>query len=110
MSMVFIGSTCRTAWIYRLVYFPDINVYDLVVEYKLPEYLSHEKKSETITWPKRNIPYSGAVVQALRVDGSGNVGESRGVRIVLMLCDGEAMWWTVNRNDDEHIGIEEIVL
>ena len=110
MSMVFIGSTCRTAWIYRLVYFPDINVYDLVVEYKFPEYLYRDKLSEAIVWPKRNAPYVGGVVQALRVDGSGNIGESRGVRIVLILSDGEAMWWTVNRNDDEHIGIEEIVL
>lgn len=108
--MVFIGSTCRTAWIYRLVYFPDINVYDLVVEYKFPEYLARDKTSEGIVWPRRNTLYIGGVVQALRVDGSGNIAESKGVRIILILSDGEAMWWTVNRNDDEHIGIDEIVL
>jgi len=108
--MVFIGSTCRTAWIYRLVYFPDINVYDLVVEYQFPEYLVRDETSESIVWPKRNFRYSGAAVQALRVDESGNVGESSGVRVVFILTNGEAMWWIIHRNDEGHIGIEEIVL
>lgn len=110
-----------------MVYFPDTSTYDLIPEYKFPSTLVDTRSN--VIWPGRNVPYCGAIVQALRMDstsmadvdgdddGGDGDGDERGimeggmgVRIVLVVSNGEASWWTVKRNDDEFIGVDEIVL
>jgi hypothetical protein len=47
----------------------------------------------------------------VNVDERGIMEGGMGVKIVMVVSNGEASWWTVNRNDDdEHIGVDEIVL
>ena len=87
-----------------------MSTYDIIPEYKFPTSIE--------LWPIRNVSYSGAVVQAVRMDSMPliEVGE-RGVKVgvwgfkvICVLSNGEGSWWTVQRRDDEKIGIEEIVL
>ena len=108
-----------------MVYFPDTDTYDLITEYKFPVSLTDD--TNAVIWPRRNQRYCGAVVQALRldallhtydddgddvnVDKRGIIEGGMGVKIVMVVSNGETSWWTVNRNDDdEHIGVDEIVL
>jgi hypothetical protein len=113
MSMVFTCSLCRVAWIHRMVYFPDEDLYDLIPEFKFPESL----KWIGDVWTTKNIPYCGAIVQPLRTDTLGENADDEndsvarmGVKIVSVSRNGEANWWIVKRHDNEQVGIESIVL
>jgi hypothetical protein len=108
-----------------MVYFPDTDTYDLIAEYKFPISLTDDTNAEI--WPRSDQGYCGAVVQALRldtllhtdnddddnvnVDKRGIMEGGMGVKIVTVVSNGEASWWTVNRNDDdEYVGVDGIVL
>src|SRR5947199_8041281 len=119
MSSVFVATPYRTAYLFRLVYFPDSKIYDLIPEYSFPESLKDEVTVEGL-WPRRVTWYAGAVVQASRMDllpprkkeggEKGVLAGGWGVKVIIVACNGEASWWTVQRRDDEAIGIESIVL
>src|SRR5271167_262512 len=106
MSMIFAASPSRTAWLHRMVYFADTDTYDLITEYKFPVSLVDGTKA--VIWPRRNQTYCGAVVQALRldtllhtdcddddvnVDERGIMEGGMGVKIVMVVSNGEASWW-----------------
>jgi hypothetical protein len=128
MSMVFISSANRTAWLFRMVYFPDIDYYDLIAEYKFPVSLRLTDNERTGRWPRASVPTCGAVVQALSLDNAkytenvaedetvcderGVIAGSMGVKILVVSSDGVICWWNVKRDDesDEQIGIEGIIL
>ena len=42
--------------------------------------------------------------------GVGMFSGVRGVRIIVSLENGEMSWWTVNKRDNEDVGVEGIVL
>jgi hypothetical protein len=100
MSMLFVGSPDRTAWLFRLVYFSDADGYDLIPEYRF---------DEAIPLPPRT-DLAGAVVQDLRVERRREEGECGGVRILMLSSSGIAKWWTVRRNEGTGIGVDEIVV
>jgi hypothetical protein len=119
--MIFTASPLKTAWIHRMVYFPDADIYDLIPEYILPPNLVEGHRVGLLPW--ECIPYCGAIVQGLRLDNQfcidhddvirddrGIMEGGMGVNVVMVSIDGKAGWWTVKRNDDEHIGIDAIVL
>src|SRR5579871_4196658 len=116
MSMIFVASPCRSAWVYRMVYFPDWDMYDLIPEYKFPESMGIVRKGQDGNWPIRNTTYCGAAVQPWPVEprteeDTTGIGIGRmGVKVVTVLSDGEASWWTVKRKEDAQVGTDSIVL
>jgi hypothetical protein len=127
MSMVFVSSYTRTAWLLRMVYFPDMDYYDLIAEYKFPVSLRLTDNGRTGRWPRAvAAPACGAVAQAFCLDDAKDVEKaagdetvsdergiaagSMGVKIVAVTSDGAMCWWSVKRDDDEQVGIEGIIL
>jgi len=115
MSMIYTASPARTAWIHRMIYYPDTETYDLVPEYGFP--YSHSSEQITPLRPSNGYKYCGAVVQPLRFDRERQVEDERGVddagtgvTILAITCRGEACWWHIRRADEDHVGVEGIVL
>jgi len=103
--MIFVASPRRTACVYRMVYLEKYDEYSLIPEQRLmvqSKYDSHSREDK--------IPYCGAIVQALRIDRGRDLSREMGVRLLLLLRNGEASWWTVRRQNDPQVGIEHIVL
>jgi len=103
--MIFVASPRRTACIYRMVYLEKDDEYSLVPEQRLMVRSKHDSHNR-----EDKVPYCGAVVQALRIDRERDLSREMGVRLLLLLRDGEASWWTVRRQNDPEVGIEDIVL
>src|ERR1700759_4420560 len=67
--MVYVTSPCRTAWLYRFVYFPEQGIYDLIPEHR---FIPSPMERET-TWNEVHRRYIGAVVQPLCIRGFGDI-------------------------------------
>jgi len=102
-----------------MVYFPDWDFYDIIPEYRLPESMGISRPGQDLIWPTRYTTYCGAVVQAFPVEPSLSTAEGEwrgveagrmGVKIVTVVNNGEANWWTVKRHEDEQVGTDSIVL
>jgi hypothetical protein len=118
LSMILTSGVRRLAWIHRLVYFPDEDIYDLIPEHRFAFTCSVPGGGHVIAWPDRNrIPWpwghylAGVVVQSRRVGQEESEYSAQwGVSVVVILENGEMSWWTVNKTSDDGVGIEEIVL
>ena len=115
MSMIYTASPARTAWIHRMIYYPDTETYDLVPEYGFP--YSDSPEQITRLRPDYGYKYCGAVVQPLRFDRERQVEDERGVddagtgvMVLAITSRGEACWWHIRRADEDHVGVEGIVL
>jgi hypothetical protein len=122
--MVFTGSPVETGWIHRMVYFPEEEAYELVPEFLFPRFI--EGVRPRISRSTSVYPYCGIAVQALRAesrsreivgvecedDRRGVSAGNMGVRVISITRFGEAFWFSVKRDseDDEHIGVDEIIL
>ena len=88
-----------------MVYFEKYDEYSLIPEQRLTVQSKHD------TWsPEQKLPFCGAITQPLRIDGEQDLCREMGVRILLLLKNGEASWWTLRRQNDPQVGIDNIVL
>jgi hypothetical protein len=123
--MIYIASPRKAAYIFRMVYFPNENLYDLIPEFKFPTSFAGVGR----TWPppenrafvRSPVDNLGSAVQTTRFEvqsksdfeGDGRIFDEygkRGVRIIQVLGNGGMSWWTLRRPEDPTVGIEDIVL
>jgi hypothetical protein len=118
MSMIYVASPTASAWLHRLVYYPDTKMYDLIPEYQFPNMLFLPTGGRHHSPEIAATNYCGAVVQPLRFAEELFAEDERevddggmGVTVVAVTVRGNASWWTVKRPDDNgHVGVEDIVL
>jgi hypothetical protein len=114
MSMVLAASPDQSgsAWIHRLVYFPNTQTYDLVPEYGEPLHAGENSVfGRGFLFP--HSAHCGAVVQPLRfpdTDGAAAEASGTGVTVIFITAKGHSFWWTVKKDDENHVGVGEIVL
>jgi len=118
LSLLLTSGIHRQAWIHRMVYFPDEDIYDLIPERRFSTRLTVLDGDRVFEWPNRSRvtwPWehylAGVVVQTMRFEEKcDGVYGVRGVRVVVVLERGEMSWWHVNKIDDDGVGVSGIVL
>jgi hypothetical protein len=124
--MVFVCSPSRIAWIFRMVYYPDENCFDLVPEHTfgleiLPRL--HHTTYRPEFWQEDIRSYIGAVVQPLHMRSSQESNRSpedmgtgsddsawMGVKIVAVSRHAVGNMWSVRRVDEDQVGVQDIIL
>jgi hypothetical protein len=128
LSMVFVSSPSRIAWIFRMVYYPDEKCFDLVPEHTFGMDLLSRRNHITYRpdcWKEEMCSYIGAVVQPLHMGssqesnrtGSEDMGNgsddsaAMGVKIVSIARYGRGgNIWSVRRIDEAQVGVQDIIL
>ena len=112
-------------WLHRLVYFPDLEIYDLIPEYKFPLRTSVEDRNGGLyEWapekldPNLEEPVTyrnhGTIVQPVRFWKEEDAFRNcLGVRIICVTNTGEMCWWRVKKDNvmesKEDMDLEEII-